>query len=199
MHYMWFTHNGFMYVLHVYLLLQYSATTKHIIAYCNICNFHMYMYVCRCNRFPLSGSAPVTNGMATVTIYELKCNTRYSIVAGGTLEGGLLGPKSAHGNITTSSCVGKNRMYKILTCLMSYVCIIYMHDKNMAKWQANHFMRIVNWNFVMLWFAVKKESWFVSRFSQFLNNLGHNHSHFCFLGHTTFYIKSIFLSPCLYA
>ena len=52
----------------------------------------------------LSGSAPVTNGMAIVTIYELECNNIYTIIARGALNGRLLGPISLHGSINTSRC-----------------------------------------------------------------------------------------------
>ena len=47
-----------------------------------------------------SGSVSVTNEMATVTIDGLACGVTYSIIAGGTLNGVLVGPKSSHGIIT---------------------------------------------------------------------------------------------------
>ena len=49
------------------------------------------------------GNAPVTNGMATVTINGLACGITYTITAGGTLNGGLIGPRSSHGT-TIGSC-----------------------------------------------------------------------------------------------
>ena len=45
------------------------------------------------------GSAPITNGMATVTINGLECGVTYTIIAGGTLNETLIGPRSTHGNI----------------------------------------------------------------------------------------------------
>ena len=35
--------------------------------------------------------------MATVTINELACGVPYTITAGGTLNGELVGPRSSHG------------------------------------------------------------------------------------------------------
>ena len=42
--------------------------------------------------------------MAIVTVYGLKCGTNYTIIAGGTLNGDLVGPRSSRGNITTNPC-----------------------------------------------------------------------------------------------
>ena len=50
------------------------------------------------------GMAAITNGMATVTIDGLECEVTYTITAGGTLNGILVGPRSSHGNITSGSC-----------------------------------------------------------------------------------------------
>ena len=50
------------------------------------------------------GNALITNGMATVTIDELACGVTYTIIAGGTLDGDLVGPKSSHGTITAGPC-----------------------------------------------------------------------------------------------
>ena len=36
-----------------------------------------------------SGTAPIINGMATVTVYGLQCGVTYTIIAGGTLNGDL--------------------------------------------------------------------------------------------------------------
>ena len=52
-----------------------------------------------------SGIASVTNGMATVTIYGLECGVTYTITAGGTLNGSLIGPRSSHGTIAESCLV----------------------------------------------------------------------------------------------
>ena len=52
----------------------------------------------------ISGTAPRTNRVATVTINNLQCGATYTIIAGGTLNGNLVGPRSSHGNITTDPC-----------------------------------------------------------------------------------------------
>ena len=44
------------------------------------------------------------NGMATVTIDRLQCEVTYDIIAGGTLNGALVGPRSSHGTITSGPC-----------------------------------------------------------------------------------------------
>ena len=48
-----------------------------------------------------SGIAPITNEMAAVMVNGLECGVTYTIIAGGTLNRGLVGPRSSHGNITT--------------------------------------------------------------------------------------------------
>ena len=45
------------------------------------------------------------NGMATVTIDGLQCEVTYTITAGGTLNGALVGPRSSHGAITSGPCL----------------------------------------------------------------------------------------------
>ena len=52
-----------------------------------------------------SVSASITNGMATVTAYGLECGVTYTITAGGTLNGSLIGPRSSHGTIAESCLV----------------------------------------------------------------------------------------------
>ena len=52
----------------------------------------------------ISGSSPITNGMATVTVDGLECGVTYTIIAGGTLNGDLVGPESSHGTVTTGPC-----------------------------------------------------------------------------------------------
>ena len=42
--------------------------------------------------------------MAMVIVNGLECEAIYIIKAGGTLNGGLLGPRSSYNNITTSAC-----------------------------------------------------------------------------------------------
>ena len=49
--------------------------------------------------------AAVTSGMATVTIDGLECEVTYTITAGGTLNGALVGPRSSHGIITSGPCL----------------------------------------------------------------------------------------------
>ena len=51
-----------------------------------------------------TGSATITNGMATVTVDGLECEVTYNITAGGTLNGALVGPRSSHGTITSGPC-----------------------------------------------------------------------------------------------
>ena len=48
--------------------------------------------------------APVINEKATVMINGLKCGVTYTITAGGTLNGYLVGPRSSHGNIVAGPC-----------------------------------------------------------------------------------------------
>ena len=45
--------------------------------------------------FLLSGNASITHDMATVTVTGLKCGVNYTIIAGGTLNGELVGPRSS--------------------------------------------------------------------------------------------------------
>ena len=42
--------------------------------------------------------------MATVTVNGLECGVTYTITAGGTLNGDLVGPRSFHGTVTTGPC-----------------------------------------------------------------------------------------------
>ena len=42
--------------------------------------------------------------MATVIINGLLCGVTYTITAGGTLDGQLVGPRSSHGTITAGPC-----------------------------------------------------------------------------------------------
>ena len=51
-----------------------------------------------------SGTAPIINRMAIVIVNGLQCGVTYTIIAGGTLNGDLVGPRSSHGNITTGPC-----------------------------------------------------------------------------------------------
>ena len=56
---------------------------------------YLYMFV---------GTAPITNGMATVTVNGLECGVTYTITVGGTLNGDLVGPRSFHENVTAGLC-----------------------------------------------------------------------------------------------
>ena len=48
----------------------------------------------------ISGNASITNEIATVTVNGLECGITYTIIAGGILNGDLVGPRSSHGSIT---------------------------------------------------------------------------------------------------
>ena len=52
----------------------------------------------------VSGTAPITNGTATVAVNGLQCEVTYTITAGGTLNGDLVGPRSSHGTVTADPC-----------------------------------------------------------------------------------------------
>ena len=54
--------------------------------------------------FTCSGTAPAINGMATVAVDGLECGVAYTIIAGGTLSGDLVGPRLSHGTIATNPC-----------------------------------------------------------------------------------------------
>ena len=41
---------------------------------------------------------------ATVIIDGLQCEVTYTIIAGGTLNGVLVGPRSSHGTVTSGPC-----------------------------------------------------------------------------------------------
>lgn len=56
---------------------------------------HLIMYI---------GIAPVTNGMAAVIIDGLICEVVYTILAGGTINGALVGPTSSYGTIASGPC-----------------------------------------------------------------------------------------------
>ena len=43
--------------------------------------------------------------IATVTVDGLQCEVTYDIIAGGTLNGALVGPRSSHGTITSGPCL----------------------------------------------------------------------------------------------
>ena len=64
-----------------------------------------------------------SNGMALLTVNGLQCGVTYTIIAGGTLNGDLVGPRSSHGNITTNPCPIASKLH-LLSCMYgSYVAI----------------------------------------------------------------------------
>ena len=65
----------------------------------------MHAYACKymC-AFTHSGAATITNGIATVAVNGLVCEITYNVIAGGTLNGVLVGPRSSHGTITAGYC-----------------------------------------------------------------------------------------------
>ena len=40
-----------------------------------------------------------------MTVDGLQCEVTYDIIAGGTLNGALVGPRSSHGTITSGPCL----------------------------------------------------------------------------------------------
>ena len=50
------------------------------------------------------GIAPITEGMAIVTINNLQCGVTYNITAEGMLNETLVGPGSSHGSVTSGPC-----------------------------------------------------------------------------------------------
>ena len=42
--------------------------------------------------------------MAAVAVNRLDCEVTYTIIAGGILNGDLVGPRSSHGTITAGPC-----------------------------------------------------------------------------------------------
>ena len=62
---------------------------------------HIYLFTYLCTH---ADTAPVTTGMATVTFNGLECGVTYTIIAGGTLNGDLVGPRSSHGTVTADDC-----------------------------------------------------------------------------------------------
>ena len=55
------------------------------------------------HTFVCTDSTPITNGTATVTLNGLECGVTYTIIAGGTLNGDLVGPRSSHGTVTADN------------------------------------------------------------------------------------------------
>ena len=93
------------------------------------------MYVSSIIIFTHSGIAPVTNTMATVTVDGLECGVTYTIIAGGILNGELVGPRSSHGTIATNPCpvcpatskINKCSFATCITCpLFKLKCSIFL-------------------------------------------------------------------------
>ena len=79
--------------------------------------YHQYII------FTHSGIAQVTNTMATVTVNGLECGVIYTIIAGGILNGDLVGPRSSHGTIATNPCPvcsTTRKIYQINASLPTY-------------------------------------------------------------------------------
>jgi len=55
----------------------------------------MYIYL---------GIAPIINEVAIIAINDLMCEVEYTIIAGGTLDGRLVGPRSSHGTVAAGPC-----------------------------------------------------------------------------------------------
>ena len=82
--------------------MTYVATrilfTVHAYAYMTTCAMIMFRYYVQhqiSSVLCILGSAPITNGTATVTINGLECGVTYIIVAGGVLNNGsFVGPRT---------------------------------------------------------------------------------------------------------
>ena len=66
-------------------------------------NFYMYIVVLF-NFYYSDGSAAVIDGNATIIIPSLNCSEAYQVIAGGTVDGMLEGPRSLTG-IFTDDCM----------------------------------------------------------------------------------------------
>ena len=86
-----------------------SFTLQQILKVFNVNYAHLAIkllnyYINGMHSLFILGTAPITNGLATVTLNGLACGVTYTIIAGGTLNGDLVGPRLSLGNITTASC-----------------------------------------------------------------------------------------------
>ena len=98
--------------------IQYVRTYVYIVILIYVCtmfeclNFNINTYVrmyiriysVLVNIIIIIGTARITNRSATVTVNGLQCGVTYTIITGGTLNGGLVGPRSSHGSVTTGPC-----------------------------------------------------------------------------------------------
>ena len=63
------------------------------------------------------------NGMATVTVDGLECEVTYDIIAEGTLNGALVGPRSSHGTITSGPCLADMPTSSVATPSMNDISV----------------------------------------------------------------------------
>ena len=88
--------------------------------------------IIRMNRAIL-GIAPITEGMATVTISDLQCEVTYNITAEGMLDGRPVGSRSSHNSVTPGPCPMtfseyKAIMYMYITHITHYVKTIVQNQ-----------------------------------------------------------------------
>ena len=81
-----------------------------------------------CNLYIwILGTASVANGIAMVEINGLECEVTYSIIAGGTINENLIGPKSFVGNVTAGLC-------PLTTSKIMYALLYnYIHGSSCTK------------------------------------------------------------------
>ena len=65
--------------------------------------------------------------MATVTVKELECGVTYTIVAGGTLNGELVGPRSSNGDVVIHACPVVEQKSGGKIYLVKLFKIVYVH------------------------------------------------------------------------
>ena len=66
------------------------------------------------------GIAPITEGMATVTINNLQCGVTYNITAEGMLNE-TLGSRSSHGNIAPRPCPMTSSECNTIMCVHTLI------------------------------------------------------------------------------
>ena len=66
--------------------------------------------------------------MAAVAVKELECGVTYTIVAGGTLNGDLVGPRLSHGDVVIHACpVVEQKKSGGKIYLVKLFKIVYVH------------------------------------------------------------------------
>ena len=90
---MYYNNTSFFCVVRTYIYIKYKLLQLSCLSYIWMCYVHMYPVI-----------APITNGMVTLTVEGLECELTYTIIAGGTLNGDLVGPLSPHGTVTAGAC-----------------------------------------------------------------------------------------------